>query len=66
MLTHHPLLSYLDSAVKFAYTLYSALEKYARTRDEIHFRKRRAAQLIKRRWCESQFGLHTVLTRSCW
>lgn len=38
---------YLDSAVKFAYTMYQTLEKYAESRDEIHFRKRRAAQLIK-------------------
>lgn len=38
---------YLDSAVKFAYTMYETLEKYAESRDEIHFRKRRAAQLIK-------------------
>ncbi|KAJ9122390.1 hypothetical protein QFC22_001812 [Naganishia vaughanmartiniae] len=40
-------MSYLDSAVKFAYTMYQTLEKYAESRDEIHFRKRRAAQLIK-------------------
>jgi hypothetical protein len=45
--------SYLDSAVKFAYTLYSALERYAKSRDEIHFRKRRTAQLIKRKSLES-------------
>ncbi|KAJ9100538.1 hypothetical protein QFC21_003581 [Naganishia friedmannii] len=40
-------MSYLDSAVKFAYTMYQTLEKYAESRDEIHFRKRRAAQLIQ-------------------
>ncbi|KAI5453378.1 Topoisomerase 1-associated factor 1 [Naganishia albida] len=40
-------MSYLDSAIKFAYTLYSALEKYAKTRDDLHYRKRRAAQVIK-------------------
>jgi hypothetical protein len=49
LITKH-MFSYLDSAIKFAYTLYSALEKYAKVRDDIHYQKRRAAQLVKCRW----------------
>jgi hypothetical protein len=53
--------SYLDSAVKFAYTLYSALERYAKSRDEIHFRKRRTAQLIKRKSSESAMSGQSLI-----